>query len=163
MERSEKRQRAERGEFRHFTTLTTRWSDNDAYGHLNNVVYYELFDSAVNAALIDAGLLDVERSPAVGLVAETGCRYFEPLAFPEAVEAGVRVDRIGRSSVRYAIAIFRQGAAEAAAQGHFVHVYVDRATRRPVAVPAEVRRFLETLESAGSEVAGAALGADGEA
>jgi acyl-CoA thioester hydrolase len=146
---SESRERAGRGEFRRFTTLTTRWSDNDAYGHLNNVVYYELFDSAVNAALIDAGLLDVERSPAVGLVVETGCRYFEPLAFPEAVEAGVRVERIGGSSVRYAIAIFRLGAAQAAAQGHFVHVYVDRATRRPVAVPAEVRGFLETLEGSG--------------
>jgi len=157
------RERAGRGEFRHFTTLTTRWSDNDSYGHLNNVVYYELFDSAVNAALIDAGLLDVERSPAVGLVAETGCRYFEPLAFPEAVEAGVRVERIGRSSVRYAIAIFRQDAAQAAAQGHFVHVYVDRQTRRPVAVPDDVRRFLEALQSPGSEAGGAALGADGQA
>ena len=156
------RERAARGEFRHFTTLTTRWSDNDAYGHLNNLVYYALFDSAVNAALIDAGLLDVEHSPAVGLVAETGCRYFEALAFPEAVEAGVRVDRIGRSSVRYAIAIFRQGAEQAAAQGHFVHVYVDRQTRRPVAVPAEVRQFLETMASAGSEAGGAALGANGQ-
>jgi len=143
------RQRASRDQFRHFTSLTTRWADNDAYGHLNNVVYYALFDSAVNAALIDAGLLDVAHSPAIGLVAETGCRYFDALAFPEVVEAGLRVARIGRSSVRYAIAIFKQGAAEAAAQGHFVHVYVDRATRRPVEVPADVRQYLENLVVAG--------------
>jgi len=139
------RERTSREDYRHFTRLTTRWSDNDAYGHLNNVVYYSLFDTAVNAALIEAGLLDVERSPVVGLVADTGCRYFEALAFPDAVEAGLRVAKIGRSSVRYEIAIFREGAADAAAQGHFVHVYVDRDTRRPVPVPAEVRRFLETL------------------
>ena len=140
------RQRAGRDEYRHFTGLTTRWADNDAYGHLNNVVYYALFDSAVNAALIGAGLLDLERSPVVGLVAETGCRYFEALAFPDAVEAGLRVAKIGRSSVRYEIAIFREGAGEAAAQGHFVHVYVDRATRRPVELPADVRRYLEKLK-----------------
>ena len=139
------RERTSREDYRHFTRLTTRWSDNDAYGHLNNVVYYSLFDTVVNAALIEAGLLDVERSPVVGLVADTGCRYFEALAFPDAVEAGLRVAKIGRSSVRYEIAIFREGAADAAAQGHFVHVYVDRDTRRPVPVPAEVRRFLETL------------------
>jgi acyl-CoA thioester hydrolase len=143
------RQRASRDEYRHFTSLTTRWADNDAYGHLNNVVYYSLFDTAVNAALIEAGLLDVEHSPVVGLVAETGCRYFAALAFPDAVEAGLRVASIGRSSVRYEIAIFKAGAREAAAQGHFVHVYVDRQTRRPVALPAEVREFLETLAVAG--------------
>ncbi len=139
------RQRASRDDYRHFTSLTTRWSDNDAYGHLNNVVYYALFDTAVNAALIEAGLLDVERSPAVGLVAETGCRYFEALAFPDAVEAGLRVAKIGRSSVRYEIAIFRTGAAEAAAQGHFVHVYVDRATQRPAEILPETRRALSEL------------------
>ena len=139
------RERASRGEYRHFTALTTRWSDNDAYGHLNNIVYYSLFDTAVNAALIRAGLLDVERSTAVGLVAETGCRYFEALAFPDEVEAGIRVADLGRSSVRYEIAIFRKDAAQAAAQGHFVHVYVDRETRRPVELPADVRQFLETL------------------
>ena len=143
------RQRASRDDYRHFTSLTTRWADNDAYGHLNNVVYYSLFDTAVNAALIEAGLLDVEHSPVVGLVAETGCRYFAALAFPDAVEAGLRVASIGRSSVRYEIAIFKAGATEAAAQGHFVHVYVDRQKRRPVALPAEVREFLETLMVAG--------------
>lgn len=141
------RDRASRDEFRHFTTLTTRWSDNDAYGHLNNVVYYSLFDTAVNQALIEAGLLDVERSMVVGLVAETGCRYFEALAFPDEVEAGIRVAHLGRSSVRYEIGIFRKGTAEAAAQGHFVHVYVDRETRRPVALPAQVRQFLEGLSA----------------
>lgn len=141
------RERASRDEYRHFTTLTTRWSDNDSYGHLNNVIYYSLFDTAVNAALIGAGLLDVERSPAVGLVAETGCRYFEALAFPDEVEAGIRVAHLGRSSVRYEIAIFKKGAAEAAAQGHFVHVYVNRETRRPVELPVDVRQFLETLSA----------------
>jgi acyl-CoA thioester hydrolase len=138
-------QRASRDDYRHFTSLTTRWADNDAYGHLNNVVYYSLFDTAVNAALIEAGLLDVEHSLVVALVAETGCRYFAALAFPDAVEAGLRVASIGGSSVRYEIAIFKAGATEAAAQGHFVHVYVDRQKRRPVALPAEVREFLETL------------------
>jgi acyl-CoA thioester hydrolase len=130
--------------------LTTRWSDNDAYGHLNNVIYYALFDTAVNQALIRAGLLDVERSPAVGLVAETGCRYFDALAFPDEVEAGLRVAHLGRSSVRYEIAIFRKGAAEASAQGHFVHVYVDRQTRRPVELPADVRQFLDDLRAPAS-------------
>jgi acyl-CoA thioester hydrolase len=138
-------ERASRGEYRHFTALTTRWSDNDVYGHLNNVVYYALFDTAVNAALIEAGVLDVERSAAIGLVVETGCRYFEALAFPDAVEVGLRVAKLGRSSVRFEIAIFKAGADEAAAQGHFVHVYVDRETRRPVELPGEVQRFLETL------------------
>ena len=156
------RERASRDDYRHFTSLTTRWSDNDSYGHLNNVVYYSLFDSAVNAALIEAGLLDVARSPVVGLVAETGCRYFEALAFPDAVEAGLRVVKIGRSSVRYDIAIFKQGAEQAAAQGHFVHVYVDRETRRPVELPAEVRQFLEALRSDEAESRGAALGVDGQ-
>ena len=144
------RERASRDEYRHFTALTTRWSDNDSYGHLNNVIYYSLFDTAVNEALIRVGLLDVERSPAVGLVAETGCRYFEALAFPDEVEAGLRVAHLGRSSVRYEIAIFRKGDAEAAAQGHFVHVYVDRETRRPVELPAAVRQFLATLAAPAS-------------
>ena len=139
------RERASRDDYRHFTTLTTRWADNDAYGHLNNVVYYSLFDTAVNETLIHAGLLDVANSPAVGLVAETGCRYFEALAFPDVVEAGLRVAHLGRSSVRYDIAIFKNGAAQAAAQGHFVHVYVDRESRRPVELPPAVREFLASL------------------
>ena len=143
------RERASRDGYKHFTTLTTRWSDNDAYGHLNNVIYYSLFDTAVNEALIRAGLLDVERSPVVGLVAETGCRYFEALAFPDVVEVGLRVAHLGRSSVRYEIAIFKKGASEAAAEGHFVHVYVDRESRRPVELPADVRQFLGSLSAPG--------------
>lgn len=143
------RERVPRSEYRHFTTLTTRWSDNDSYHHLNNVVYYSLFDTAVNEALIRAGLLDVRNSPTVGLVVETGCRYFEPLAFPDAVEAGLRVSHIGRSSVRYDIGLFRKDAPDAAAQGHFVHVYVDRESNRPVDIPLDVRRFLETLGDPG--------------
>ncbi len=139
------REHASRNDYRHFTTLTTRWADNDAYGHLNNVVYYSLLDTAVNEALIRAGLLDVATSPAVGLVAETGCRYFEALAFPDVVEAGLRVAHLGRSSVRYDIAIFKKDAAQAAAQGHFVHVYVDRESRRPVELPPAVREFLVSL------------------
>ena len=139
------RERASRGSYSHFTTLTTRWSDNDAYHHINNVVYYSLFDTAVNEALIRAGLLDVRYSPTVGLVVETGCRYFAPLTFPDLVEAGILVSHIGRSSVRYEIGLFRQGADEPAAQGHFVHVYVDRESNRPVSVPLNVRSFLESL------------------
>jgi acyl-CoA thioester hydrolase len=137
--------RASRDEYRHFTTLTTRWSDNDAYRHLNNVVYYSLFDTAVNEALIRAGLLDVERSPSIGLVVETGCRYFEPLAFPDVVEAGIRVTSLGRSSVRYEIGLFQQGSDTPAAQGHFVHVYVSRGTGRPVDMSSDTRSFLEGL------------------
>jgi acyl-CoA thioester hydrolase len=143
------KQRASRDGYRHFTSLTTRWSDNDAYHHLNNVVYYSLFDTAVNEALIRAGLLDIERSSSIGVVVETGCRYFEALAFPDVVEAGVRVAAIGRTSVRYEIALFKQNGGDAAAQGHFVHVYVDRNTRQPVAIPQEIRSFLETLARGG--------------
>ena len=139
------RERAPRDGYRHFTALTTRWSDNDAYGHLNNVIYYLLFDTAVNAMLIEAGLLDIERSTVVGLVAETGCRYYQPLSFPDAVEAGIAVTYIGTSSVHYAIGIFKHGAEEPAAEGKFVHVYVDRETRRPVELPAPTREFLERL------------------
>ncbi len=142
-------ERSSRAEYRHFTTLTTRWSDNDAYHHLNNVIYYSLFDTAVNEALIRAGLLDVRTTPTVGIVVETGCRYFEPLAFPDSVEAGIRVAHIGRSSVRYEIGLFLQDAPDVAAQGHFVHVYVDRESNRPVEIPPEVRRFLEGLRTPG--------------
>ena len=142
------RERPSRDEYRRFTQLTTRWSDNDAYGHLNNVVYYSLFDSAVNQALISAGLLDIRESAAIGLVVETGCRYFEPLAFPDAVEAGIRVAKIGRSSVRYELAIFKADASHAAAEGHFVHVYVDRETQRPVEVPSDIRQFLASMTAA---------------
>ncbi len=120
--------------------------DNDAYGHVNNVVYYSFFDTAVNRMLIDAGLLDVAESPAIGLVVETGCRYFAPIAFPDEVHAGVRVMRIGRSSVRYEVGLFRNEEDMAAAAGHFTHVYVDRATTRPVPIPDATRAFLASLQ-----------------
>lgn len=137
--------RARRDDYRAFTTITTRWIDNDAYRHLNNVVYYSLFDTAVNEALIRAGLLDVAASPTIGLVVESGCRYHASIAFPDLVTAGLRVGHLGRSSVRYEIALFRGDDGEAAAEGHFVHVQVDRATGRPVPLPAPLRAFLETL------------------
>lgn len=125
--------------------IPTRWMDNDAYGHVNNVVYYSFFDTAVNAHLIEAGVLDIEASPAIGLVVETGCRYLAPIAFPDRVDAGVRVTRIGTSSVTYEIGLFRNDEASASAVGHFTHVYVDRATRRPTPIPAPVRAALEAL------------------
>lgn len=134
-----------RAEFRRFRDVPTRWMDNDVYGHVNNVVYYSYFDTAVNAYLVEAGALDIERSEVIGLVVETQCRYFAPLAFPQTVEAGIRVASLGRSSVRYEIGLFAQGAGESAAHGHFVHVYVDRATRRPVALPDALRAALEPL------------------
>ena len=122
--------------------LGTRWGDNDVYGHVNNVVYYAFFDTAVNGCLIAAGVLDIAASPVIGLVVETGCRYFAPIAFPDRVTAGVRVAHLGRSSVRYEIGLFRADDDAAAAQGHFVHVYVDRQSRRPVALPEPLRQVL---------------------
>lgn len=136
---------APRSAYRHFLPITTRWMDNDVYGHVNNVVYYSYFDTVVNAYLIEAGALDIERSETIGLVVETQCNYFSPLVFPERVEAGLRVARLGSSSVRYEVGLFKEGAFDAAAQGHFVHVYVDRATRRPVPLPSALRAALEPL------------------
>jgi acyl-CoA thioester hydrolase len=121
--------------------------DNDVYGHVNNVVYYSFFDTAVNAALIERGLLDPASSEVIGLVAETGCRYHASLSFPEAVTAMLRVAHLGRSSVRYEIGLFAEGGDLAAAEGHFVHVYVDSQTRRPTALPEQLRTFLETLRA----------------
>jgi acyl-CoA thioester hydrolase len=142
---SERPARLPRSAFRLFRPVATRWLDNDAYGHVNNVHYYSYFDSAVNGWLIEQGLLDFLESPVIGLVVETGCTYFESVAFPEALEAGIAVSRLGRSSVRYEIGIFRAGGERAAAQGHFVHVYVDRATQRPVEIPAATRAALGAL------------------
>lgn len=136
-----------RADFPVFVPITTRWADNDAYGHLNNVVYYSLFDSAVNGWLVRQGVLDIQHGAVIGLVVETRCHYFAPLAFPAPVEAGLRVAELGRSSARYEVGIFAEGAAETAAHGHFVHVYVDRATRRPLSLPDPLRRVLETLRS----------------
>lgn len=135
------RQRAPstRDRYKVFRTLTTRWMDNDAYGHLNNVVHYSLFDTAVNAWLIEQGLLDVAASATIGLVVETGCRYFAEMAYPDRVTAGIAVARLGTSSVRYEIGLFREDETTASAEGFFVHVYVDRATRRTSAIPQPLR------------------------
>ena len=135
-----------RAAFARFVPIATRWSDNDAYGHLNNVVYYSLFDSAVNAVLIEAGLLDPATSPIIGLVVETNCRYYSSMTYPEPAEVGVAVERLGRSSVRYHVAVFRAGASEAAAAGHFTHVYVDRQTNRPFPIPDGHRELMEQLK-----------------
>ncbi len=137
--------RPDRSAFRLFRPIATRWMDNDAYGHVNNVHYYSYFDSAVNAWLIEKGLLAIAESPVIGLVVESGCTYFESVSFPDTLEAGIAVAHLGRSSVRYRIGIFRDGAATAAAQGHFVHVYVDRLTQRPVEMPSEIRAALSEL------------------
>lgn len=134
-----------RAAYRRFVPILTRWGDNDVYGHVNNVVYYAFFDTAVNQVLIEEGALDIARSPVIGLVVETGCRYFRSIAFPERMTAGIRVAHRGRSSVRYEVGLFREDDDTAAAQGHFVHVYVDRATQRPAPLPDVLRAVLEPL------------------
>jgi acyl-CoA thioester hydrolase len=128
-----------------FSDIGTRWMDNDVYGHVNNVVYYSYFDTAVNRYLIEAGCLDIVSGPVIGLVVETSCRYFSSITFPDRVTAGIRVAHRGTSSVRYEIGLFRNDEAQASAQGHFVHVYVDRATNRPMPLPEALRRALEPL------------------
>lgn len=145
MPASPKPQPEPRSVYRAFRPITTRWMDNDAYGHVNNVVYYSWFDTAVNAHLIERGVLDIHGGATIGLVVETQCNYFAPLAFPQAVEAGLRVARIGGSSVRYEIGLFAAGEPLTAARGHFVHVYVDARTRRPAALPAPLKAVLEEL------------------
>ncbi|WP_161880518.1 acyl-CoA thioesterase [Deinococcus alpinitundrae] len=132
-----------RADYRVFTALQTRWADNDVYGHVNNATYYSYFDTAVNAHLIGAGVLDIQAGEMIGLVVETGCVYFQAAAFPEPLSAGLRVAHLGRSSVRYELAIFREGEQTASAAAHFVHVYVDRLTRRPVEVTGALRALLE--------------------
>ncbi len=134
-----------RSAYKAFRPITTRWMDNDLYGHVNNVVYYSWFDTAVNAHLIEQGALDIHAGDTIGLVVETHCNYFEPLAFPQTVEAGIRVAQRGASSVRYEVGLFAQGGEQTAAKGHFVHVYVNKATRRPVALPPQLSAVLETL------------------
>ncbi|RYF71165.1 MAG: acyl-CoA thioesterase [Comamonadaceae bacterium] len=135
-----------RSQYAVFRAIATRWADNDMYGHVNNVVYYGWFDTAVNSLLIERSALDIHHGQTVGFVVETGCNYFAPLAFPQTVEAGIRVADIGRSSVRYELGLFAQGAERAAAQGHFVHVYVDRATQRPVALPDALAAVVRSLQ-----------------
>lgn len=134
-----------RAGYRHFQRIPTRWMDNDVYGHVNNVVYYSYFDTVVNQYLIEQGVLDIERSQVIGLVVETRCQYFAPLTFPDVVSAGLRVARLGNSSVRYEIGLFRNEDEAACAQGHFIHVYVDRASRRPATLPQAMRAALERI------------------
>ena len=135
-----------RRDYKAFRALATRWADNDVYGHVNNVVAYALFDSAVNGHLVLAGVLDLETSPTIGLVVESACRYHAPMAFPDLIHAGLRVAHLGRSSVAYEIGLFRNDEDVAAAEGRFVHVYVDRATRRPCPIPEPTRALLATLK-----------------
>ena len=136
---------ARRADFPVFRAITTRWMDNDSYGHVNNVVYYSYFDTAVNAFLIEASGVDVRALPAIGIVAESSCRFLKSLSFPETVDAGLRLEKLGHSSVIYRIGLFGQASEEAAAVGRFVHVYVDAGTRTPVPVPAEIRVALSRL------------------
>jgi acyl-CoA thioester hydrolase len=128
-----------------FKPITTRWMDNDAYGHVNNVTYYSYFDTAANCYLIEEGGLDIENGSVIGFVVNSGCNYNSPIAYPEKIEAGLRVDRLGNSSVTYGLAIFKEGESQAAAQGHFVHVFVDRETNKPVAIPDKMRAALEAI------------------
>jgi len=126
--------------------IKTRWHDNDVYGHVNNVVYYAFFDTVVNEFLISEGGLDIHNGQCIGLVVESMCKYYQPLAFPGDIHACMRVGKLGNSSVRYEIALFADGQSEPAAEGHFVHVYVDRTTRRPMALPLPMREALERVE-----------------
>jgi acyl-CoA thioester hydrolase len=132
-------------DFRVLRTLPTRWSDDDTYGHVNNVVHYSMFDTAVNGWLIEASGVDIRTLPAIGLVVETSCRYFAELRFPETVTAGLGLEKLGTSSVVYRLALFGETTEEPVAVGRFVHVYVDREDRRPVPVPPEIRTALTTL------------------
>jgi acyl-CoA thioester hydrolase len=132
-------------DYPHVQSITTRWMDNDAYGHVNNVVYYSWFDSVVNAFLVRAGVLDIEHGAVIGLVVETHCNYFRSVAFPEQIRAALRVAYLGRSSVRYEVGIFNYKDSSACAAGHFVHVYVDRASRRPSELPDKLRSALLPL------------------
>jgi acyl-CoA thioester hydrolase len=130
-----------------FTRITTRWMDNDLYGHINNAVYYSFFDTAINSYLIERSAIDIRAGSVIGLVVETHCNFFAPLEYPNTVEAGVRVGRVGSSSVRYEVGLFADGADSSAASGHFVHVYVDREARRPVALPRELLAALAPLRT----------------
>jgi acyl-CoA thioester hydrolase len=134
-----------RSAYKAFRSIPTRWEDNDTYGHVNNVVYYSWFDTAVNALLIDHGQLDIHHGKTIGLVIETQCNYFAPVTFPQVIDAGIRVGKIGASSVRYEVGLFIQGQDLCAAKGHFIHVYVDRHARRPMPLADTFKTFLETL------------------
>jgi acyl-CoA thioester hydrolase len=135
-----------RSTYKAFRSIATRWMDNDVYGHVNNVVYYSWFDTAVNGHLIEQGALDIHNGEVIGLVIETQCNYFASIGFPQTVEAGLRVAHMGRSSVSYEVGLFVQGEPMTAAKGHFIHVYVDRSTRRPAPLPDKLRSVLEALQ-----------------
>jgi acyl-CoA thioester hydrolase len=137
-----------RAAFARFVPIATRWSDNDVYGHVNNVTYYSYFDTAVNALLVEAGLLDPATSPVIGLVVDSNCSFFQSLAFPDSIEVGVSVEEIGRSSVRYLLAVFKAGEEKAAAQGRYTHVYVERASQKSTPIPEGHRRLMEGLKVA---------------
>lgn len=134
-----------RDRYPHFLAIPSRWHDNDAYGHVNNVIYYAYFDTVVNRYLIDGGVLNIAESPVIGLAIESHCTFMKSITYPEGVDAGLRVGRLGNSSVRYEIGLFREGDPEPAATGYFVHVYVDRETRKPVPVPDDMRALLEKI------------------
>lgn len=134
-----------RTDYSHFVPISTRWMDNDVYGHINNALYYGFFDTAINSYLISEGGLDINAGSVIGFAVESQCQYLKPLAFPEILEVGLRVGKLGNSSVRYELAIFKQGESLAAAEGYFVHVFVDRQTQRPVPMPASIRTALERL------------------
>ncbi|MEP5763436.1 MAG: thioesterase family protein [Halieaceae bacterium] len=139
----------DRADYPRFYPLTTRWSDNDIYGHVNNVVYYSYFDSVANRYLIEQGGLDIQNAPVVGFVVNSGCQYLSPITYPEPIEAGLRVDKLGNSSVQYGIGIFREGDSVPAAYGHFVHVFVDRASNKPITIPEALRTALERILATG--------------
>ncbi|MFH5923629.1 acyl-CoA thioesterase [Roseomonas xinghualingensis] len=140
------RSRPRRADYRHFLEIPTRWGDNDAYAHINNVVYYSYFDTVISRYLLESGAIDLKTSEVIGVVVETGCRYLAPISFPDLVTAGLRVTRIGNTSIRYEIGIFRNAEDQASAEGHFIHVYVDRATQtRPTPLPRELREAVTPL------------------
>ena len=134
-----------RSDYRVFYPISTRWSDNDIYGHVNNVMYYSFFDTAANRYLIEEGGLDINDGSIVGFVVNSGCEYHAPISYPEPIEAGLRIDRLGNSSVQYGIAIFKEGIEKAVAHGHFVHVFVDRAANKSVSIPPQLRTALERI------------------
>ena len=137
-----------RSEYRYFAPITTRWNDNDIYGHVNNVAYYAYFDTVANVYLIEQAQLDIHQADVVGFVVNSGCNYFAPIAFPEKINAGLRVNRLGASSVEYGIAIFKEGEELAAAEGHFVHVFVERKSNKSVPIPEPIRQALEKIRIA---------------
>jgi acyl-CoA thioester hydrolase len=138
-----------RADYKHFRIIPTRWNDNDVYGHVNNIIYYAYFDTALNRYLIDEGGLDFMNGAVIGIAVETMCRFHKSFAYPEDVHAGLRIGKLGNSSVRYEIGLFGDGEDEARAEGHFVHVFVDRATNRPVPLPPRIRAALERIAVTG--------------